>query len=1257
MSTEIKNTLFRFVTMRAPELLEKESVDKKFVQHPDLTSCFFSQYLADPQYAATTKRETLINAATFWGSRTETYKSREEVRSFIENSTSVDANFYDFAIWLTSNRSTLRLDDLDKKLNYLGSTQRAAALHTNLNDNQRVDLWNNLIYQIISYKSSYVREAILSVLVADFFLKNYTLYTNNEKELRKLAQSRVIMPKELFSPEEIITASTSNKSLMSILSITPKETRKTLEIIHFEEQVKDLNLMLGEVNAAEKKYIKQNSQLLSEYEKDHQAKVNQAYANATKIETKTIDPLTQKEVVTISYENLVLPVYNFIPLNEFEFLLNGKNSDSILYSFVKKTEAADLKELKEFISDGLKKLTQKLFDRASSTNKVVSTGGVVLPVNTASVFRTSNTLTISATPSHINKRLIFTLNGMEAGTEIVSGSYTLSFPGFSETYTSDFTGEDSWINGQLVIKVPISVLNPQTPIQDGDFTITGLFISNVGRELFIDGSGSIEIIDPSNPGGSSGSQIEYIAAPDNNFINYREILPGVNFSVTGIGDYNYEDKVVISTGPGDSGNNTTGTGTGTGTGTTNTTTTQTTIQYIPSGYGIKRLGIADYRKVEQEVCCYVPGEVSHIENIMAREYKEKSTRRLRRQEDTLTTSKEKETEKLSDTTSTERFEMNQEVGSVLLEQNSFGMSGSVHQDWTNGGMMANTDFANNTSQEESNHQAVTNAKEITERALDRVVQKVKEERVTKIIEEFEENNKHGYDNRKGDKHVSGVYRWVDKIFRNRVVNYGKRLMYEFMIPEPASFHNKAIEGKDNDISGVVLEKPVDPRTASGTLELKDYNNDNLNVYAHWAAIYNIDVEQLPKNSIAVGKSFSFTTPEVDGGNFDEVAGGNGEITIPEGYYVTTGKANWHATDEPGYGMQVILGNKRLATADEVALSSFVNTIPVSYTAVGHHSGCVNFEVTCVLSAETKKQWQMETFNAIISAYETKLAEYNEKLAQLKATQSDKVRTNPLFYRKIENTVLRKNCIEYLANHATLGRESLLKDITDVTTIRAKYEDPNLESYATKVKFFEQAFEWDLMSYHFYPFYWSFKQNWKEKYNVDETDDHIFRAFLQSGMARVILTVRPGFEEAVNWYMATGQIWNGGQVPTMNDPLFISIVEELREPEGEVEETWESRVPTSLTVIQAGSIGLNVQGLPCDTDCDDFKQFDSDGNPALNPDGTPVSINPIQQNVDVNNNDVLLGNVAEDLETVTESIEEIQADIEEIKATLAASSGN
>ncbi|MBC8884040.1 hypothetical protein H9X57_14010 [Flavobacterium piscinae] len=198
----------------------------------------------------------------------------------------------------------------------------------------------------------------------------------------------------------------------------------------------------------------------------------------------------------------------------------------------------------------------------------------------------------------------------------------------------------------------------------------------------------------------------------------------------------------------------------------------------------------------------------------------------------------------------------------------------------------------------------------------------------------------------------------------------------------------------------------------------------------------------------------------------------------------------------------------------------------------------------------------------------KKATYLQRKAELKALAAEKVKLNPGFYRQIENTVLRKNCIEYLASQASMGGMDYLSQ-RDTAEVRAAYTSSTLGNYADRIKFFEQAFEWDIMSYYFYPFYWAKKSEWVDMYLI-ENDDPLFRSFLQSGMARVIVTVRPGFEEAVNWYMATGEIWNGGQVPTPNDPMFLSIVDELRKPAGEVEEVWQSRVPTSLTIIQAGA---------------------------------------------------------------------------------------
>jgi hypothetical protein len=132
----------------------------------------------------------------------------------------------------------------------------------------------------------------------------------------------------------------------------------------------------------------------------------------------------------------------------------------------------------------------------------------------------------------------------------------------------------------------------------------------------------------------------------------------------------------------------------------------------------------------------------------------------------------------------------------------------------------------------------------------------------------------------------------------------------------------------------------------------------------------------------------------------------------------------------------------------------------------------------------------------------------------------------------------------------------------------------LEQYAALAKFMEQAFEWEIMDYTFYPYYWAHRDEWQKMY-LSESADPLFRSFLQSGMARVIVTVKPGFEDAVQFFMTTGRIWNGGEVPVIGDPMYMSIVDEMRQPTGEPQgKYWITRIPTTLTILQAKSCRIN-----------------------------------------------------------------------------------
>ncbi|TGD58594.1 hypothetical protein [Flavobacterium humi] len=1174
MSTEIKNTLFRFVTMRAPELLEKETVDINFVKHPfsnpDYTGEITSDFLEAISSIPAGKTKALVLSETATG-----FASPVTKREQLHTSGLVSKKFYDFAVWLTANRTKVKYAEVVSKIEFGGIDAIENEAHINT-------LWENLFYQIITSKSPYIRETILSLLVADFFINNYTMIPDTDEACQKLAQARVIIPKILFEKEDVSAKRALLKEAFDALPLDTKELDKELDLILCKDKIESYKSIVDELKKAQNNYNKANQKAYDLAKKEYEATLAVLYANAEKVTKTYTNPTINLERSVTEYVDLVVPPFEFQKNPELDGLsLTGKVSDkttSLISGIVDVNGYDTFDEVINHYETQIAEGSQHVFNNTESNQTVISSNGVILPATTSSSIVTANVFAVAAnyTSGTIPLNLMF--SGEAVGLDIIAANYSLTFDDETEVIGTSFI--DTTTNNKLSVKIfgtGVNLFNRDNMVLKGIFTLSD------GRKIHF--SGNLVL-----------TESPFSVIPG-------KIIDGGVLTYFLRGKGTYEMKSIVIPDPLELPDDV-----------ENPTDNGAVIQYIPSGFGIKRLGIADYRKVEQEVCCYVPGEVSHIENIMASEYKEKATRRLRRTEDTTTSTKEQEIEKLTDSTSTDRFEMNQEISSVLAEDTHIGVNVSVEQKWTGGSINAGADFASNTSSEESNSQAVTHAKEVTERALDRVVQKVKEERVSKIIEEFEENSKHGYDNRKNTQHVSGVYRWVDKIYRNKVINYGKRLMYEFMIPEPAVFHNVAIASRKQDPGFELLTKPLDPRSP-GDSQLRLDNTFN-SKYSFWVSHYNVEITSKPEDFVHVGKAFSFTTGEINGGEFDEVASGSEDIRIPENYAAVGALATWYWSPEPGFGIAVLLGGNRMPLNAYAPLSPFKGIIPFSYSALGHHSGNGSVDIKCQLTNEAKLQWQLETFNAIMDAYEAELDKYNAKLEQLKAMQEEKVRTNPLFYRQIENMVLRKNCIEYLASHDTLGKESLLAN-GDIKDMHVNYDDPKLETYAAKVKFFEQAFEWNLMSYNFYPFYWADKKKWADLYNVSETDDPIFRAFLQSGMARVIVTARPGFEEAVNWYMATGQVWNGGQVPTMDDPLFVSIVEELRETEGEVEETWESRVPTSLTIIQAGSAGLEVvQALPCDEDCADYKLFDSDGQPVLDGNGNQISTNPFTHSNDV-----------------------------------------
>ncbi len=429
-------------------------------------------------------------------------------------------------------------------------------------------------------------------------------------------------------------------------------------------------------------------------------------------------------------------------------------------------------------------------------------------------------------------------------------------------------------------------------------------------------------------------------------------------------------------------------------------------------------------KVVQTIHAYVPGEVSNIENVMASELRHKSISELTRTEDTVTTTKSQEVEKISDTNKVNRSEMQSEVATELQKQQSF----EAHANFSKQAVWKidiGTSFATNNSQSISNRQAVTKSQEVTERAMERVQSKISEERITKIIQEVSLTNVHEFDNRgKGDgktQHITGVYRWVDKKMKNQIYNYGKRTMFEFMIPEPAKLHRLAIA-----VQGITLTAPVDPRTALAPHTMADVNSVTKELLEYWANIYSITLTELPVQNIQ-----HFIPRE-----YWNFGGDNGQrvkvLDFPENYAAKSVRVDYGyefgrmivSNFQGGYLSLPYVWWSSIDSSYSVGGLNITGSYAYEYQGIGVDSFNVTFFFNCELSDAFILQWKTENFNAIIKAYNDAYIKFQADQAKLdaeqKAKEGEQKETQANFYRIIESDLLKHNCIAYLLqDHLTI----------------------------------------------------------------------------------------------------------------------------------------------------------------------------------------------------------------------------------------------
>lgn len=572
------------------------------------------------------------------------------------------------------------------------------------------------------------------------------------------------------------------------------------------------------------------------------------------------------------------------------------------------------------------------------------------------------------------------------------------------------------------------------------------------------------------------------------------------------------------------------------------------------------VGIGDLQVVRQELIGYEAGEISHIENVLEGELLRRSTRREEINE--LTTTQETDTTQVEerDQQSTSRNELSSEAQKESSQQTT-----SVKDQTTT------ADYGKLVENSKTNY-----ARSVTDRAVNTLTQMVKLQRVQREKKTFSEKAVHELDNRQSGKKIRGIYQWVDKKYKARILNYGKRLLYDVVIPEPAAFLLNSLK-KVAQPENFQLTKPIDPG-----IYPSDLNPGN---YTHYAKQYGVTGSVTPPPAEFIQTVAFQDAKDVSGslnsfgGTFDKNYFAAFQIQIPENTKAISGfiqRTNPHIAGSIDRILEFFIGDgtffsyrgsnplnnffpmKGETGVVPITMRSFKNVLQFNF-AIG---------INCQRTDKAYEIWQLKTHATIVSGYQRQLADYQDKLTQYQTSVRSQVALAQNFAHdpSIEQDELKKAFIFLLlgehfgqAFHPTPNPEAIPPNPTVI------------RDWGAMVAFFERAFEWENMMYTYYPYFWGRQSHWSELILIQDIDPQ-FEAFLKAGAARVVIPTRPGFEGALAHYQETGDIWMGEEIPDMFSDFYVSIIEEIKArnfaPGKEICITeWDVKLPTTLVMLK------------------------------------------------------------------------------------------
>ncbi len=556
--------------------------------------------------------------------------------------------------------------------------------------------------------------------------------------------------------------------------------------------------------------------------------------------------------------------------------------------------------------------------------------------------------------------------------------------------------------------------------------------------------------------------------------------------------------------------------------------------------------ITDLMVVKEELKCYEAGHLAYNETIMLGEERVREHRHLERTEDYSETEEIKSRLEEKDHLVSERFSLQTESQKIIEQDLSLDTGVTANFWGPSYDASTSLDLALDSSKSESQRIAREKATDITERTLKRIQESVRKLTSKKRIVETEELNTHSFKNTVGEggvKHMNGMYHFMNMISKGQVMNYGKRLMFEFVLPEPLEMY-KALMSKE--IAPFGLTKPIKPTLLPTQITEANYQtyvvqyglegikpiSEPLEKYVSINLHADFDPDNKREGFIVTSASIPTDYQAVRFEKSGTLEWGDGAVSCgiavgPEHSYI----------QHPSYSIP----GKNLPYLE--------GTIPINFTGWGVNYVNMIVNIKCVRKPHILTEWQLNIYEKILATHEEELQSYNTELAKWKANKEAKMKfgRNPFINREIERTELKRMAISYISCQFYDQFKAMKRNVKPCGLPQMDLEEAQKDG--AFIQFFEQLFDWNLMTYLFYPYFWGQKCSWSNKIQ-ENSGDPLFDKALSAGAARALVPVRQGHEPLAMHWVTFGEIWEGSSLPPVpGSTYYVSMAQEIKEQKG------------------------------------------------------------------------------------------------------------